>query len=46
MFALAWKLDEIKVVKDNYNVDVIVITKTWCSSNIPLGVGVLYLPKG
>ena len=35
---LAGKLDEIKVMKDNYGVDVIAIT--WYTSNIPLAVGV------
>ena len=34
---LAGKLDEIKVMKDNYGVDVIAIIET---SNIPLAVGV------
>ena len=48
---LAGKLDEIKVIKDNYGVDVIAITETWCTSSIPdgrppLAVGVQHLPEG
>ena len=35
--ALAGKLDEIKVIKVNYGVDVIAITETWCTSCIPDG---------
>ena len=34
---LAGKLDEIKVKKDNYGVDIIAITETWCTSSIPDG---------
>ena len=35
--ALAGKLDDIKVIKDNYFVDIIAITETWCTSSIPDG---------
>ena len=34
---LAGKLDKIKVVKDNYGVDVIAITETWYTSCTPGG---------
>ena len=33
--ALASKIDEIKVIKDNYGVDVLAVTETWCTSRIP-----------
>ena len=35
--ALASKIDEIKVIKDNYGVDVLAVTETWCTSRIPDG---------
>ena len=35
--ALASKIDEIKVIKDNYGVDVLAGTETWCTSRIPDG---------
>ena len=35
--ALASKIDEIKVIKDNYGMDVLAITEIWCTSSIPDG---------
>ena len=35
--ALACKLKEIEVIKDNYGMDVIAITETWYSTRIPNG---------
>ena len=35
--ALANKIDEIKVIKDNYGVDVLAVTETWCTSRMPDG---------
>ena len=35
--ALASKIDEIKVIKDNYGVDVLAVTETWCTCRIPDG---------
>ena len=35
--ALASKIDEIKVIKDNYGADVLAVTETWCTSRIPDG---------
>ena len=35
--SLTGKLDDIKVIKDNYGVDVNAITETWCTSNISDG---------
>ena len=33
--ALASKLDEIKITKDDFGMDVLAITETWCTSSIP-----------
>ena len=35
--ALASKLDETKVINDDYGADVLAITDTWCTSNTPQG---------
>ena len=35
--ALASQLDEIKVTNDDFDADVLAITETWCTSNIPDG---------
>ena len=35
--ALASKIVEIKVIKDNYGADFLAVTETWCTSRIPDG---------
>ena len=35
--AMTSKLDEIKVTKDDFGADVLAISETWCTSNIPDG---------